>query len=297
MSRRKWVLLLLVASSARGEEVFPPELTRFTADPGNPVFVAEGPGHWDVKIRERGWILREGEEYHLWFTGYDGTRAGLKMLGHATSSDGIHWRRDPANPVYREHWVEDVMVVRDGPKWLMFAEGAGDQAQLLESTDGRSWTRRGKLDVRRVDGTPIPPGPYGTPTAWREENGWYLLYERMDRGVWLAHSPDLGVWTHVSDEPVLRPGPAEHEAEMIAVNQVIRRGARYFAYYHGRGKGPNWSTNIATSTDRVHWIKFAGNPLLPAQKNKSSGILVSGGQRNRLYTMHDKVDLHWGGQE
>ena len=57
---------------------FPPELVNWKSRPGNPIFTAEGPGHWDVKIRERGWILRDGNAYQLWFTGYDGTREGMK---------------------------------------------------------------------------------------------------------------------------------------------------------------------------------------------------------------------------
>src|SRR5580693_4592358 len=63
---------------------FPPELTRFEPAAQNPIFTAEGPGHWDVKMRERGWILREGANWHLFYSGYDGTRAGIKRLGHAT---------------------------------------------------------------------------------------------------------------------------------------------------------------------------------------------------------------------
>ena len=58
---------------------FPPELVNWKPWPGNPIFTAEGPDHWDVKIRERGWILREGDAWKLWFTGYDGTRDSLKI--------------------------------------------------------------------------------------------------------------------------------------------------------------------------------------------------------------------------
>src|SRR5690242_8677004 len=85
-----------LASSAE----FPPQLVNWTPRPGNPIFTAEGPGHWDVKIRERGWILRDGDAWQLWFTGYDGTREGIKMLGYATSPDGVHWTRSPKNPIY-----------------------------------------------------------------------------------------------------------------------------------------------------------------------------------------------------
>jgi len=49
--------------TARGDEKFPPELVRFRPYEKNPVFKAAGPGHWDARIRERGWILREGDRW------------------------------------------------------------------------------------------------------------------------------------------------------------------------------------------------------------------------------------------
>jgi len=69
----------------------------------------------------------------LWYTGYDGSDKGLRMLGYATSSDGIHWIRHPRNPLYKEHWVEDMMVVKHDSKYWMFAEGKDDSARLLRA--------------------------------------------------------------------------------------------------------------------------------------------------------------------
>ena len=284
---------------AQAADEFPPALVRFIPYAHNPVFTAAGPGHWEVKIRERGWIMRDGERWHLWYTGYDGTREGIKLLGHATSADGLSWKRDAANPLDRNLWIEDMMVVRHDGRWIMFAEGRNDQAQWLTSADGVHWTRQGTLDIRLVDGRPIPPGPFGTPTAWREEDGaWYLMYERGDRGVWLAKSADLKVWTNVQDEPVLSPGPDQYDREMIAVNQVLQRDGHYYAYYHGSGDRAaprQWTTNIAVSTDCIHWKKYAANPIVPG--NRSSGIAVPlerGGFR--LYTMHDKVETFMPGK-
>lgn len=294
-----WLALVLLvaagwpaASAEPAGEEFPRELVEFVPYRANPVFTAAGEGHWDAKIRERGWILRDQEGYRLWFTGYDGTGAGLKMLGSATSPDGLDWTRSAANPLYRDHWVEDMMVVRHEGTYYMFAEGRDDLAQLLTSPDGLQWTRRGQLDIRYTDGKPLSPGPYGTPTAWTEDGTWHLVYERSDAGVWLARSRDLEVWTNVEDRPVLVPGPDEYDRQLIAVNQVVRHQGRYYAYYHGRGKKPQtWSTNVAVSTDLVHWKKYPQNPLLA--DNKSSGILVHDGSQFRLYTMHDEVHVHF----
>lgn len=285
--------------AALADDEFPAELTQFTPDEHNPVFTAAGEGHWDVKIRERGWILHEGDQWKMWYTGYDGTRPGRKMLGYATSTDGIRWQRHAGNPIYSECWVEDVCVIPHAGLYYMFAEGEEDRAQLLTSSDGVKWNRVGRLDVRLSSGEPIPDGPYGTPTAWFENGQWNLFYERRDLGIWLARSTDTKVFTNVSDQPLLSPGPDAYDQDMIALNQIIRYQNRYYAVYHGTKKSsdpqkPNqWSTSLAMSTDLIHWKKYAGNPLRPVEENKSSGLLIQDGSRFRLYTMHNEAHLHW----
>ena len=144
-------------------------------------------------------------------------------LGHATSRDGIHWDRDPANPIFTGSWVEDMCVVKQDGTYSMFAEGRNDIAHLLTSADGLKWTERGPLDVRKADGSPISPGPYGTPAAWFEDGTWYLFYERGDQGVWLATSKDRKVWTNVTDDPVIAMGPEPYDKAAVAVNQIVKR--------------------------------------------------------------------------
>ena len=298
------IALAAAVSVARAEppdaaKLFPRELVEFAPYEKNPVFTAQGEGHWDVAIRERGWILRDEDGWHLWYTGYDGTRPGQKMLGYASSSDGLKWERSPRNPLVRDFWIEDMMVVPHGNGWYMFAEGKGDRAHLFWSTDRLTWKRIGPIDIRTTNETPIEPGPYGTPTAWFENGTWYLFYERSDLGIWLATSKDMKVWVNVQDEPVIAPGPGDYDRKLVALNQIVKRGDRYFAYYHssaGDRKPALWTTNIATSTDLVNWVKYPGNPLFPVDENKSSVILVPDGKRNRLYTMHGRVDVHFEGE-
>lgn len=282
----------------QANSVFPTELVKFKAYQQNPVFQGAGEGHWDQKIRERGWIRKEGKLWKMWYTGYTEPRGnGILKLGYATSKDGINWKRFPKNPIYGDHWVEDMMIIKQDGTYYMFAEGFKDRAHLLESTDGIHWKRIGPLDVRRKNGQPIADGPYGTPCVWLENGIWHLFYERRDLGVWLATSKDRKVWTNVQDEPVMSPGPDDYDKDLIAWNQIIKHKNRYYVYYHGNKRtGPNaknWTTNIATSTDLIHWEKYSGNPLLPTESNKSSGILVWDGLRYRLYTMHPAVNLHF----
>ncbi|MDZ4685975.1 MAG: glycosylase [Planctomycetaceae bacterium] len=286
---------VIVATLAVAEDRVPAELTQFEPVVGHPVFVAAGENHWDARIRERGWILRDGDQWRMWYTGYDGSRTGLKLLGHATSSDGLHWTRDVRNPLYREHWVEDVCIVKHNGTYYMVAEGFLDQAQLLTSPDGLAWTRRGLLDVRLANGEPIPRGAYGTPVLWVENGVWHLFYERSDAGVWLAKSADLKLWTNAQDAPVLSPGPDFYDRDLIAMNQILRHKGRYYAVFHGAAndKSPAlWATGLAVSDDLVHWTKCPGNPLRPIGENKSSGLLIPHGDGFRLDTMHDRVDVH-----
>ncbi|HEY3966623.1 MAG TPA: glycosylase [Planctomycetaceae bacterium] len=287
---------LLVAAVARADDEFPSELTHFRPYEKNPVFTGAGGTAWDSKIRERGWIIRDGDLWRMWYTGYEATDQPQMMLGLATSRDGLSWTRHSGNPLYKRHWVEDMMIVRQADIYYMFAEGLNDQAQLLTSRDGLDWQRVGPLDVRTVNGQPLSEGPYGTPTAWFEDGAWHLFYERADRGIWLARSTDLKVWTNVQDEPVLALGPEPYDKLMIALNQIVKHDGRYYAMYHGSGtpqKPRLWTTNIAVSSDLVHWKKYSGNPLLPERDNKSSGILVHDGKQFRLYTMHPEVHVHF----
>jgi hypothetical protein len=265
-------------------------LVRWAPAAKGPVFRGTEEPTWDRKIRERGFILiGDDGTYHLWYTGYDGGRDSTRFLGHATSRDGLSWRRDPANPIFTLAWVEDMCVVRQNGTYQMFAEGKGDIAHRLTSTDGVRWIDHGPLDVRKVDGSPIPPGPYGTPTAWFENGTWSLFYERGDQGVWLATSRDLRVWTNVSDEPVIAMGPEPYDRGAVALNQIVKRDGFYYAFYHAAAERPwtDWTSCVARSRDLVHWEKYPGNPIV--RDNCSSPILVEAPDGDRLYTMHPDV--------
>lgn len=284
-----------LATAQEGE--FPDELVRWSPIPANPVFTGAGGDAWDQKIRERGWITFEDGTWHLFYTGFNPEKSPRMKLGHATSPDGLHWRRDPKNPVHDSSWVEDMCVVKQGGTYYMIAEGEKDVAHLLTSTDLEQWTEHGPLDIRLSSGEPISAGPRGTPFAFVEDGTWYLLYERRDQGVWLATSKDHKVWTNVQDEPVLKLGPDAYDATAIAVNQVVKRDGVYYAIYHNKAPAPSedWNTCLARSTDLIHWDKYARNPVVT--HDSSSGILVDpdgddGPIAPKLYTMHPEVRVY-----
>ncbi len=287
------LVLMLSAQDKKSNPDFPSELVNFLPYEYNPLFSGTGTNTWDESIRERGYILKKEDTYHLWYTGYNTNLSEMKFLGYATSSDGFNWTRYPQNPIFKESWVEDMQVLIHENIFYMFAEGNNDIAHMLTSTDGIHWRDEGNLDIRKSTGEPISSGPYGTPTVWIENGKWYLYYERNDLGIWLAVSTDLKVWKNVQDDPVISMGPEQYDQHAVAMNQVIKHSGKYYAYYHATEFNPwrDWTTNIAMSTDLVHWTKYPLNPIISG--DKSSGILVHDGTQYRLYTMHPEIRVYF----
>ena len=282
------------SETAEERSLFPDELVSFVPYEKSPLFSGTGKGTWDERIRERGYILRENDGYHLWYTGFREKNNGEMMaLGYATSPDGIEWTRYESNPIFTRNWVEDMMVIKHDSLYYMFAEGRNDIAHMLTSTDKINWNDHGSLQIKQTNGESLTPGPYGTPTVFIEGHVWHLFYERNDEGIWHATSEDLTTWKNVQDDPVIEKGPEAYDKFGVAVNQIIKYGDHYYAYYHGTPTEDwsEWNTNVATSTDLLQWKKYSGNPIL--EENKSSGILVHDGTQYRLYTMHDQVHLHF----
>ena len=295
-------LFVFVAVAACGEASdVPRELVSFGPPSAEPLFAGGGEEAWDRDLRERGWILRQGGRWHLWYTGSNPDRDPVRRLGHATSPDGLNWMRG-AGPLLSDRWVEDVCVAqarRSGVElFLMVAEGEHDVAHLLTSCDLSSWRPCGPFDFRLASGVPIPAGPRGTPTLWLDRGLMYLFYERWDDGVWLATSRDGRTFTNVCDEPVLACGPEAFDRHGIAVDQIVRFDGRWYAYYHASPDPARqtWQTCLAASDDLVHWEKWAGNPVMPvdpAHPKRSSGTLIHDGERLRLYTTHPDVRVRF----
>lgn len=275
---------------------FPEKLTRWAAvgTARNPVFQGRGGDHWDAKIRERGWIVRNGDQWRLYYTGYNTSKSAktdLRMLGLATSTDGLHWQRHGDQPLIDDQWVEDMSILQHNGQWIMVAEGRDDVAHSFVSKDGLKWHREGPLDIRTRNGSPIAAGPRGTPFLMIENDKWYLFYERADAGIWLASSSDRKSWVNLQDEPVIALGPEKYDLGGIALNQIIKIDGIYYAVLHAnetRPFNPYWTTTLAQSKDLIHWQKYAGNPVV--SNNSSSGQLIPLQNGNwQLFTMHPEV--------
>lgn len=62
------------------------------------------PGSFDTKDVETPAVAKVGGIYHMWYSGRKSTGSASVtddafQIGHATSTDGINWTKDPQNPV------------------------------------------------------------------------------------------------------------------------------------------------------------------------------------------------------
>ncbi|MCK4922948.1 MAG: hypothetical protein KAS71_17995 [Bacteroidales bacterium] len=271
---------------------FAVEMVEFIKTSDKPAFTGTGTNTWDRQIRERGYILYEDGLYRMWYTGYNPEIAREKYLGYATSTDGISWKRYSENPMFNKKWTEDMFVIKYDSSYYMYAEGENDVAHLLVSDDGLQWEEQGDLIIFTTKGEAIP-GPYGTPTIWIEDGLWHLFYERNDEAIWLAVSKDKITWKNVQDEPVLKPGPETYDVAAVAADQIVQLDGNYYLFYHAttshdwETSQAVWTSNVAMSTDLLHWVKYPGNPIV--EGDHSSPILVFDGDKPSLYTMHPDV--------
>lgn len=127
-----------------------PDGITWTKDPNNPVLPRGVVGTWDYAWVCSGSVLYDSTQYHLWYSAWDG-ESSVRM-GHATSTDGLTWTKDPSNPVLTVGsvgtWdyprVELASVIFDDTIYHMWYSG-GDYFLMkigyATSKDGSKWTK------------------------------------------------------------------------------------------------------------------------------------------------------------
>jgi len=109
--------------------------------PDNPI-LSPGPAEsWDAGALGTMSVLKVGGLFHLYYEAWgvrgdshwDASDYNSIQIGHATSPDGYHWSKDPANPVLpKGKGGQDLEVVKAGNDlWLIYygPDGYFDQAR------------------------------------------------------------------------------------------------------------------------------------------------------------------------
>ena len=226
---------------------------------GNPI-VKKGTDleSWDFAVDSVETILKEGEQYRMWYSG--STRKSFYRIGHAVSSDGLHWIRDPRNPILTEGksgtWDSKSVfantIIKEGKDYRMWYSGLDEtwQIGLATSEDGIAWRKHSKHPVlsRGEDQDWDNILAYH---CWviRIKGGyamWYAGASREDRKqkIGLAVSENGIHWVKYDHNPVLVP-EVKWEKIMIWAPHVLKIGNDLVMYYSGND-GTYMYTGMAT---------------------------------------------------
>jgi predicted GH43/DUF377 family glycosyl hydrolase/lysophospholipase L1-like esterase len=158
---------------------------------------------------------------HLFYQTYG--NGPKDAICHAVSSDGIRFRRDPANPVFRPtgDWNNgraiDAEVVPFGERLLLYF-ATRDPAGKVQM-----------VGVAAAD---------------------------------LTSDFGRGAWRQLTDTPVLKP-ELPWEKKCIEAPSVIQRGDELVMFYAGGYNNEPQQIGVASSRDGVTWKRLADTPLLP----------------------------------
>jgi hypothetical protein len=132
-----------VAFSANG--------VNWTKFSGNPI-ITRGPGTYDIRFVRGPSVIYDGGTYKMWYQGTAPLNSSsyIEAIDYATSTDGVHWTKYSANPVflgygfeisgrpfYQAYWPS---VVKENGLFLMAFSDGYENLGLASSRDGITWS-------------------------------------------------------------------------------------------------------------------------------------------------------------
>ncbi|ADB30975.1 Glycosyl hydrolase family 32 domain protein [Kribbella flavida DSM 17836] len=125
------------------------------------------------------YVLYDAGTYYMFYAGGTADHTAYRM--HlATSTDLVHWSRDPANPLFTDGFDgRDPMVHRVGDQWVMYytanstPAGGNHIVAYRTSTDLRTWSERRTAFQHPQTGT--FGGPTESPFVVQRGSDWYLF--------------------------------------------------------------------------------------------------------------------------
>jgi predicted GH43/DUF377 family glycosyl hydrolase len=270
-----------------GDKVFKPY-------PGNPVLKPEV-GQMDAAALGTMTVVRVNGVFHMY---YEAWGAGDRrkspatyylslQIGHATSTDGIHWTKDPANPVIHDGkagefdvsgtW-DPFVLYEDGKFKMWYGGGVGDPKMgtepmcpwgYAESTDGYHFVKKGQiLSEAKI------PNVEDDRVVHDQNSGHYFMYylDQIHLCIMRAESPDETHFDYV--HAIKIPMTGLHPGIFFKYPQVFQVDKKWYMLYGQPGGGSRDDyTGTATSPDGVNWTAI--NPDILPQAHDSALLKVA----------------------
>jgi hypothetical protein len=269
----------------------------FNVFAGNPVLAPGKHGEWDAGAIGSMTITLVDGVLHMYYEAWGASASGaagvdysLLQIGHAISLDGIHWRKDPANPVLPKgaatEWDakgtwDPFILHENGVFKLWFGGGIDTKCDwgYADSHDGTHFAKRGQIShLGQLEDDHVVHRAAGEP--------YYMYYwdrQHEPYGLFRAESADETHFDFAQARPIHIDGePADGMFKFTHV--VVENGAWYMLYANFvRPTCADSTTRLAVSTDGLHWKSvnknlFAGHDADILKLNDSLYLAYFGPQ-------------------
>ena len=246
--------------------------------PANPVIDLGDNGSWDDVHLSHPSVLFDGNMYHLWYAGDNGSSRGI---GCAKSDDGVAWEKYPDNPVLSDgigdtwdgDFVTQPSVLHDGTMfhmWYAGYDGTNMRIGYATSDDGVNWTKNAANPVLDL-GESGAWDSTGVSNPFVLHDGtqycmWYTGYDGTNMRIGYATSDDGVAWSGVlwnkHDNPVLDLGESGSWDSVVISSPTVVLENDVFQMWYAGYDGDNLTIGYATSSDGMAWTKDASNLIL-----------------------------------
>jgi len=195
-----------------------------------PVLRLGAKGAWDAGDLETPTVVRASDGFHMWYCAWEeketndnwSPKTALR-IGHATSKDGIHWTKDPRNPVIG-------LGNRKRNDWNWAA--AAEPTVVTSRRNGRDFFEMWYVGANLIEGK--AHFHIGYATSW-----------------------DGSHWQEHADNPVIASTPSGREEEYVGyfTPEVVKDGSEYLLFYttdtfNNQPVGP---IRLARSANGTNW--------------------------------------------
>ena len=268
----------------------------FTLYSDKPIVPKGQPGTWDDRFTDPGAVIYHDGMFHMFRNGFRDFPAESQM-GYVTSPDGYTWTKQGDDPVLKTSDVPYAKIAmyassvlwEDGC-WVLYFYTWDSISFPASSVIGRATECVIGPAIAKWTTDPEPvlkPGAVGewdekqvlAPHVLKTDSGYIMYYSGVGASgtqqIGMATSRDGVRWTKYNDpattdkpyaegDPVFRPADkGAWDGAWVHQPRVFQTADGWAMIYRGTSdnRGSNMKLGLATSTDGIHWERFAGNPI------------------------------------